>query len=399
MSRARLARWLDDQPVTKGESAERKIGILIASGFGISALYLSFGSQDRGVPLWQRLQYQKDGVVLMRGLLKDDLSNLSLSEFTTAVEESMQRFIRFSLKDMGCDNAPNADEDSTYSLNHLVACRERLVARDGDAAYINPVQYIHVHRHSERIRAIAESATLGKAAHELLGVRSVRLYQTAAFIKAPAAVAARSTPVDRLASTSSATAWHADLNQVPLDTNNFGTFWCPLTRVTRSHSTLTFARGSHRDVAVRHWFRESSGLLRNESAIGDDARNATAFIASRNGPLVDFGLLEAGDCTFHSGWLLHAAPPNLSGEMRRALTFTYVDADATLLGHNTRGLAMEDKISWAGWVDAVYENGSTIDHPDLPLTYSGSADAPSDADAGNTEFVAVEPFDHPGTLP
>ena len=59
---------------------------------------------------------------------------------------------------------------------------------------------------------------------------------------------------------------------------------------------------------------------------------------------------------------------------------------------------MEDKISWAGWVDAVYEQGSTIDHPDLPVAYNGSADdAPADDVAES--FVVVEPFDHPGTLP
>ena len=359
-------------------------------------------AQQRETHLKRLLDYQTDGVVVLRGLLAKQLANLPNEDFTHAVDEAMLAFIRFTLKDMGC----SPDEPGTsLSLRSLVECREQLVALQGEdeTPYINSVQYIHVHRHSKAIRAIAESSALGQVAAELLRVDAVRLYQTAAFIKAPAVVAAASTPVDRLASTSSATAWHADLNQVPLDTNHFGTFWCPLSDVDRSHSLLAFARGSQRDVSVRHWFRESSGLLRNETELDRSRRNATDFLIGRHGLPVDFSPMRMGDCTFHSGWMLHSAPPNLSGQTRRALAFSFVDAEAKLVANNSRGLAMEDKISWSGWVDAVYEQGATLEHPLLPVVGGRQNRDPrrSEGATGKSshEYSIIERFEHPGYLP
>ena len=357
--------------------------VAIASA-AVAYLHVDRASRARESALRQVLDYQTDGVVLLEGILKSELSNLSPEEFSGAVDRAKAAFISFTLLDMGCD--PNnlmaaAGGHESLSLQSLVSCRESLVRRDGEDAtpFINPVQYLHVHRHSEQIRTIAHSPALGRAAATLLRVPAVRLYQTAAFLKAPAHVASSSTDVERLASTSSPTAWHADLNQVPLDTNAFGTFWCPLGPVDRTQSLLSFAIGSHRDVSVRHWYKESSGLLQNESESERTQRNATAFLVRRHGAPVDFSPLALGDCTFHSGWMLHAAPRNRASVERRALTFSFVDASARLLANNTRGLALEDKLSWAEWVDDVYERGSTLDHPLLPLTYDSAAEGEASA--------------------
>ena len=366
----------------------------------------------------QTLDYQIDGVVGLQGILRDELIKLSREDFDAAVLQSSQAFIRFSLLDMGC---AEMTKESSLSLASLVQCRENLdggsSAEDGEPSYINPVQYINVHRFSSRIHSMAMSGRVGREVARLLSVRAVRLYQSAAFIKRPQSAAKDSTPTERLDSQHSSTAWHADLNQVPLDTNAFGTLWCPLARVNRSHSLLSFARGSHRDIAVRHWFLESSGLLRNESAPRGDpsSRNATAFVVGRHGALVDFSPMEPGDCTFHSGWVLHAAPPNFSGETRRALTFSFVDADAKLVAHNTRPLALEDKISWADWVDEVYDAGSTIDHALLPVTFDAAFDAapekrernrdadapllPAESHRGDGSPSTIDHFEHPGYLP
>ena len=78
-----------------------------------------------------------------------------------------------------------------------------------------------------------------------------------------------------------------------------------------------------------------------------------------------------GDCSFHAGWTQHAAPRNGRGDggARSALAFSFVDADARLLDHNTSPMPVEDELSWAEWVDAVYDAGGGLDHPLLPLVH------------------------------
>ena len=116
----------------------------------------------------------------------------------------MREFVNFSLADMGCSaemltgssssssrsrGSSSGGSSHTTTATHdgggssiydgtddallasLVACRDFLAARDGDdvTPFVNPVQYIHVHRHSARIRAMAEGPQLGRTAAGLLG--------------------------------------------------------------------------------------------------------------------------------------------------------------------------------------------------------------------------------------
>ncbi len=90
--------------------------------------------------------------------------------------------------------------------------------------------------------------------------------------------------------------WHtADLNMVPLDTNDLVTAWLPLRSLSSEDAALAFASGSHRDFALPYWYDEagmSSGL------------------AQRGYPVESYSQppLSLGDATWHAGWTLHSAP-------------------------------------------------------------------------------------------
>ncbi|EKX45029.1 hypothetical protein GUITHDRAFT_58543, partial [Guillardia theta CCMP2712] len=152
------------------------------------------------------------------------------------------------------------------------------------------------------IRALSLSEWMGKATAQLLGVDSVRLYQTSSFFKRPS---------------HGETTWHTDLNTAPLDTNGMVTCWIALSPVLdEDHSPLLFASGSHRDFALPYWLYTCKGMQTS---------------SDRRYPRACHAPLLPGDATFHHGWILHGAPPNFSGKTRKAFALTYIAEDAKLL--------------------------------------------------------------------
>ncbi|EKX36951.1 hypothetical protein GUITHDRAFT_78557, partial [Guillardia theta CCMP2712] len=117
------------------------------------------------------------------------------------------------------------------------------------------------------------------------------LWQTCAFIKEPG---------------HGETAWHSDLNTSPFDTNDMLTFW--LIALQRPQRLDSGSTGSHRDFALPYWY-SNEGMMNLED---------------RDYPVASHAPLAPGDATAHHGWVLHAAPPNLSEDTRIAFTIAYV---------------------------------------------------------------------------
>ncbi|KAJ1471303.1 hypothetical protein T484DRAFT_1605381, partial [Baffinella frigidus] len=171
------------------------------------------------------------------------------------------------------------------------------------------LQTFNPHRQSEAVLELAASRRLTNAARRLLfdaqDPTRLRLYQTAIFCKREG---------------HDETGWHTDLGTAPVDTNAMVTLWLPLSRVPAradGGTGLMFARGSHRDM----------GGLWYPNLMSDDAG-----IDARYGAPEDHGALEAGDATWHHGWVLHAAPAcAMPGGARYAFTATYMAADAKAL--------------------------------------------------------------------
>lgn len=56
--------------------------------------------------------------------------------------------------------------------------------------------------------------------------------------------------------------------------------------------------GSHVDISFMHWFPNAMEM-----------ENFTNILTKRY-PIEDYGTYEPGDCSFHHGWLWHAADEN-----------------------------------------------------------------------------------------
>ena len=164
------------------------------------------------------------------------------------------------------------------------------------------LQAANLWRRSELVRRFTLSRRFARVAAELLEVDGVRIYHDQALFKEAGG---------------GKTPWHQDQHYWPLDTDKTITMWMPLVDVPPSIGTMTFVSGSHR-----------LGYLGEYSISDESDRAFEAMIAERSLSLETHGPAEAGDATFHAGWMLHSAPPNPTGTLRAVMTIIYF-ADGT----------------------------------------------------------------------
>ncbi|MEY2922613.1 MAG: hypothetical protein RL108_1239, partial [Bacteroidota bacterium] len=74
---------------------------------------------------------------------------------------------------------------------------------------------------------------------------------------------------------------------------------------------------------------------------------------------------DAGEISFHSGWVFHRAGANATDEMRKVMTIIYMDKDMIL--KNPENTNQEH--DWKTWCPGA-KIGEIIDSPINPLLYS-----------------------------
>ena len=163
---------------------------------------------------------------------------------------------------------------------------------------------VNLRTRDERIAQLALGHRFGQIAAELLGVPSVRLYLDEGMVKEPGG---------------ERTHWHQDNLYFPFDTENTVSMWLPLVDLTASTGSLHFASGSHRagDLGYQPISEEAESYF-------------TQFIEEREYRYTPGADMRAGDVTFHSGWVLHGAPPNDGERAREVYTLVYYPSDALL---------------------------------------------------------------------
>jgi imidazolonepropionase-like amidohydrolase len=155
------------------------------------------------------------------------------------------------------------------------------------------VQVTNVGLDDEAIRAFTHSRRLGKMAAELMGVNGTRIYCEDWLIKEPGA---RITP------------WHQDAAVYSMHAEAALTIWIPIQDVPPGMGLVRFARGSHR-----------FGVFPVEN-INDVSEETFSRIIDAHGFAIDeCRPLRMGDVSFHDGYMIHAAHPNDSPELRVVL--------------------------------------------------------------------------------
>ncbi|KAK3263843.1 hypothetical protein CYMTET_27378, partial [Cymbomonas tetramitiformis] len=271
---------------------------------------------------------------------------------------------------------------------------------------------------------------LARVASELLGVPALRLYQDAMFVK-DGRIGDDSIHLQQHKNRH--TGWHMELTQVPVDTEAYVTAWCPLHPANDDDSILAFAPGSHEAGSwSRVWknnsprllpvtedvhtlvsrirqissevksmgtlpkeklaeFKEKGAVLSTWKAMlarpvtlserqrklmtstNLDLNNKFHMNWAARFRIMTFRRYEVGDCSFHSGRVMHAAPSNTAASKREAVTLTFIDAKALKMPMDYHKITNEDKLSYQKWFDDI-KDWDEINHPQLPLVYNRSLD-------------------------
>ncbi|MCU0374113.1 MAG: phytanoyl-CoA dioxygenase family protein [Chitinophagaceae bacterium] len=165
------------------------------------------------------------------------------------------------------------------------------------------LQLFNLWQQDDRIKALVFSPRLAKIAADLMQCTGSRLYHDQALYKEPGG---------------GITPWHADQYYWPLQTDKTVTAWMPLHAVPLDMGPLEFSAGSHQIIEGR------------ELEIGDDSEKEI----QQRLRVTDFKHViepfEAGEISFHSGWVFHRAGANKTPEMRKVMTIIYMDKDMRL---------------------------------------------------------------------
>ena len=150
------------------------------------------------------------------------------------------------------------------------------------------------------VKEFVTSPRLAGIATGLLQTNGVRLYHDQALFKEAGG---------------GITPWHADQYYWPLDSDKTITAWIPLQATPREMGPLEFSAGSHRieegrELAISD---TSEALLKEKLRVSDFPHVIEPF--------------DAGEVSFHSGWVFHRAGANSTQRVRKVMTVIYMDKD------------------------------------------------------------------------
>lgn len=199
------------------------------------------------------------------------------------------------------------------------------------------LQITNIWTKSEAVKKLVFNKRLARIAAELMEVSGVRMYHDQALFKEPGG---------------GITPWHADQYYWPLSSEKTVTVWIPLQTTPMELGPLEFSAGSNRMTKGRHLkiSDESQSMLEKELVNQGFKQFAEPF--------------EAGEVSFHSGWLYHRAGVNSTGQMRKVMTVIYTDKDMKLAEPQNEDQVVDREV----WCPGV-EVGKVIDSGINPVLF------------------------------
>lgn len=199
------------------------------------------------------------------------------------------------------------------------------------------LQLFNLWREDEVVKELVFSQRLAKIAADLMQTQGVRMYHDQALFKEGGG---------------GITPWHADQYYWPLETDKTVTAWIPLQATPLELGPLEFSAGSHQIVEGRDLeiSDESEAVIQQKLRVTDFQHVIEPF--------------DAGEVSFHSGWVFHRAGANTTGQMRKVMTVIYMDKDMVLKNPDNSNQVND----WNTWCPGA-KVGEVIDTPLNPVLY------------------------------
>lgn len=189
----------------------------------------------------------------------------------------------------------------------------------------------------EVVKKLIFSKRLGKIASDLMQTDGVRIYHDQALFKEGGG---------------GITPWHADQYYWPLQTDKTVTAWMPLQATPLELGPLEFSAASHQIVEGR------------ELEIGDESE----AVIQQKLRVTDFKHViepfDAGEISFHSGWVFHRAGANVTNQMRKVMTIIFMDKDMKLKAPENKNQIND----WNTWCPGA-TIGEIVNSPINPIIY------------------------------
>lgn len=199
------------------------------------------------------------------------------------------------------------------------------------------LQLFNLWLQDDTIKSLIFSKRIAKIAADLMQVDGVRLYHDQALFKEAGG---------------GITPWHADQHYWPLATDKTITAWIPLQETPLEMGPLEFSAASHDIMEGR------------ELSISDDSETQI----EKRLKVTDFNHViepfDAGEISFHSGWVFHRAGANTTNHMRKVMTVIYMDRNMILKKPSNEG----QQDDWEKWFKGA-KIGEVIDTPLNPVLY------------------------------
>lgn len=255
--------------------------------------------------------FQRDGVVLIRGLFSD-----WVDELREGIDENMRNPGEFG---------KNYTKDGQAGQFFGDYCNWQRIPQYKNFFYNSP----------------AASATA-----QLVGSNTVRIFHEHVLVKEPG--------------TSQKTPWHHDQPYYCVNGEQVCSLWIPLDPVEKSVCP-EFVTGSHK---WGKWFVPTKFTGDSYQRDGDNMEVIPDIDAEREKYEISSWQLEPGDCLAFHFLTLHGAPENLSGNRRRAFSARMMGDDATFV---IRGGEMSPPFPG---LEKKLEPGMPLDTEEFPVVYS-----------------------------
>jgi ectoine hydroxylase-related dioxygenase (phytanoyl-CoA dioxygenase family) len=200
------------------------------------------------------------------------------------------------------------------------------------------LQLFNLWREDELVKEFIFSKRLAKIATDLMQTDGVRMYHDQALFKEGGG---------------GITPWHADQYYWPLETDKTITAWIPLQETPLELGPLEFSAGSHQIIEGRELEigDESEALIQQKLRVTNFKHVIEPF--------------DAGEISFHSGWVFHRAGANITNQMRKVITIIYMDRDMKLKQPENKNQIND----WHTWCPSATV-GEIINSPINPILYS-----------------------------
>lgn len=199
------------------------------------------------------------------------------------------------------------------------------------------LQLFNLWREDPIVQELVFSKRLGKIATDLMQTAGARIYHDQALFKEGGG---------------GITPWHADQYYWPLETDKTITAWIPLQAIPFESGPLEFSAGSHQIIEGR------------ELEIGDESE----VLIQQRLKVTDFKHViepfDAGEISFHSGWVFHRAGANTTDQMRKVMTIIYMDKNMKLKNPENKNQVAD----WNAWCPGAVI-GEEINSPLNPVVF------------------------------